>query len=413
MTPFQLTAILMTFVAVAGWVNVKTLRLPHGVAMLIVGIVGALALFGAQSIWPGLTAIQQIKDMVDHIDFASTVLGYMLAFLLFAGAMQVDLSEMRQRWFPITALATLGVVASVIIVGFGTWLVARLLGIDLQLSWALVFGALISPTDPVAVLATVKRGHLSKSLMVILQGEALFNDGVGIVAFTALLALATGVGDTDPSHAITAVLVQALGGLVFGVVAGALVIEAMRPIDEFAVEVAMTIALAMGAYAGAQALHLSGAIAVVGAGILFGGKRGQDAMKGETEAYLRAFWKLVDEILNALLFLLLGVEMLIVSFHFNQIGLLLAAIPLVLLARFVVVMPWGAYYHLRHADRGAIAILGWGGLHGALSLALALALPQGPERSLILAVTYAVVAFSISVQGLTFVRLTKFYRRAG
>ncbi len=407
MTLFQLTAILMTFVATAGWINARTVRMPHGVAMLIVGILGALALYALQSLFPGLSVVQQIKNMVGQIDFASTVLGYMLAFLLFAGAMQVDLGEMRRRWLPISALATLGVAASVIIVGFGTWLVARALGIPLTLPWALVFGALISPTDPVAVLATVRHGQLSKSLTVILQGEALFNDGVGIVAFTALLALATGVGDADPGHAVTAVLVQAVGGLAFGMVVGALIIEAMRSIDEFAVEVAMTIALAMGAYAGAQALHLSGAIAVVGAGMLFGGKRGLEAMAGDTEAYLRAFWRLVDEILNALLFLLLGVEMLIVPFYFNQVGLLVAAVPLVLLARFVVVLPWGAYYHIRHADKGAVAILGWGGLHGALSLALALALPQGPQRALILAVTYAVVAFSIAVQGLTFVPLTK------
>jgi Na+:H+ antiporter len=149
----------------------------------------------------------------------------------------------------------------------------------------------------------------------------------------------------------------------------------------------------------------------VGAGMLFGGKRGQEAMKGETEAYLRGFWRLVDEILNALLFLLLGIELLVVPFYINQIGLLLAAVPLVLLSRFVVVLPWGAYYRFRHADKGAISILAWGGLHGALSLALALALPPGPERALILSVTYAVVAFSISVQGLTFVPLTKFFNK--
>lgn len=411
MTPFQLVAILMTFVAIAGWINVRTLRIPHGVAMLIVGIVGALIFFLVQYFWPAYAPVQQIKDMVGHIDFSSAVLGYMLAFLLFSGAMQVDLGEMRRRWLSIGALATLGVAASVIIVGTGTWAVAQALGINLPLAWALVFGALISPTDPVAVLATVKRGQLSKSLLVTLEGEALFNDGVGIVAFTALLALATGSGDADPGHAVLAVFVQALGGLALGMALSALVIEAMRPIDEFAVEVSMSIALAMASYAGAQALGLSGAIAVVGAGILFGGQRGKEAIRGETEAYLRGFWKLIDEILNALLFLLLGIEMLVVPFYLNQIGLLLVAIPLVLLARFVVVMPWGAYYRIRHADRGATTILAWGGLHGALSLALALSLPQGPERALILAVTYAVVAFSISVQGLTFVPLTQYFQR--
>lgn len=411
MTIFQLGAILMTFVAVAGWINVKTVRIPHGVAMLIVGIVGALIFFCVESFWPELSVVRQIKDMVVHIDFASTVLGYMLAFLLFAGAMQVDLGEMRRRWFSVSALATLGVAASVVIVGFGTWGVAQALGIDLPLAWALVFGALISPTDPVAVLATVKHGRMPKPLLVTLEGEALFNDGVGIVAFTALLALATGSGDVSPSRVVTDVVVQALGGLIFGMAISALVIQAMRTIDEFAVEVSMSIALAMVAYSGAQALGLSGAIAVVGAGMLFGGKRGQEAMQGETEAYLRGFWKLVDEILNALLFLLLGIEMLVVPFYFNQIGLLIAAIPLVLIARMIVVLPWGAYYRIRQSDKSAFAIMTWGGLHGALSLALALAIPEGPERALLLSLTYAVVAFSISVQGLTFVPLTRYLNR--
>jgi len=411
MTVFQLGAILMTFVAVAGWINIKTINIAHGVAMLFAGIIGSLIFFAIESIWPSLSVVKQIKDMVSHIDFASAVLRYMLAFLLFAGSMQVDFGEMRRRWFSVSALATLGVATSVIVVGAGIWGVAKLLGIPLPLPWALVFGALISPTDPIAVLATVKHGRLPKSLMVILQGEALFNDGVGIVAFTALLALALGSGSVDPLHAILEVGFEALGGLVFGMAVSALAIEAMRTIDDFAVEVAMSIAIAMVAFAGAQAMGLSGAIAVVGAGLLFGGKRGQQAMQGETEAYLRGFWKLVDEILNALLFLLLGIEMLVVPFYFNQIGLLLAAIPLVLLARLIVVLPWGAYYRVRHSDKGAFAIMTWGGLHGALSLALALAIPQGPERALLLSVTYAVVAFSISVQGLTFVPLTKYLNR--
>jgi CPA1 family monovalent cation:H+ antiporter len=180
------------------------------------------------------------------------------------------------------------------------------------------------------------------------------------------------------------------------------VIGLMGTLDDFAVETSMSIALAMSVYAGAQALHLSGAIAAVGAGMLFGGQRAKRAMAGETAGYLCGFWTLVDEILNALLFLLLGVEMIAVPFYAHETGLLLAAIPLVLVARFVVVVPWGAYYRIRKGERGATTILGWGGLHGALSLALALSLPGGPERTLLLAITYAVVAFSIAVQGLSF-----------
>jgi CPA1 family monovalent cation:H+ antiporter len=180
------------------------------------------------------------------------------------------------------------------------------------------------------------------------------------------------------------------------------VIGLMGTLDDFAVEVSMSIALAMGVYAGAQALHLSAPIAAVGAGMLFGSQRARKAISGETEAYLKSFWTLVDEVLNALLFLLLGVEMLVVPFFAHESGLLLAAIPLVLAARFLVVIPWGAYYRIRQGERGATFVLGFGGLHGAVSLALALSLPEGPERTLLLAVTYVVVAFSIAVQGLSF-----------
>jgi CPA1 family monovalent cation:H+ antiporter len=411
MNPFELVAALMTVVALAGWLNVKTLHLPHGVAMLIAGLVAAGTLFVLQWLFPQFEVGRQISDYINHIDFVTTVTGYMLAFLLFAGAMQVDLGEMRRRWASVAALATLGVAGSIIIVGIGLWFIAGKLGLPLPLSWALVFGALISPTDPVAVLATVRLVKLSKTLQVVLQGEALFNDGVGIVAFTALLALATGTGGISPSLAVIDVVVEAMGGLVFGMTASFLVIRLMGTLDDFAVEVSMSIALAMASYAAAQALHLSGAIAVVGAGMLFGGARAKEAMRGKTEAYLMGFWTLVDEILNALLFLLLGVEMIAVPFYAHQTGLLLAAIPLVLIARFAVVLPWGAYYRFRQSEKRPTLILGWGGLRGALSLALALTLPQGPERALILSITYAVVAFSITVQGLTFTPLVKWIQR--
>ncbi|HWD25652.1 MAG TPA: cation:proton antiporter [Rhizomicrobium sp.] len=411
MTPFELTAILMTLVAGAGWINARTLRMPHGVAMLGLGILVALALFALRGAHAARSVTEGVFGAVSHIDFVTAVVGIMLPFLLFAGAMQVDLVELRRRWLSVGALATLGVVGAVVVVGFGTWAIARALGIALPLSWALVFGALISPTDPVAVLATVKHGKLSKTLQVVLEGEALFNDGVGIVAFTALVAVATGSGNADPLHAVLTVVVEALGGLALGVVAALGTIRLMQAIDEFAVEVGMTIALAMLVYAAAQWLHLSGAIAVVGAGMMFGGERGKHAIAGQTEVHMKSFWSLVDEILNALLFLLLGVEMLIVPFAPAQLWLILSVVVLVVAARFAVVLPWGAYFRLRLAERGATLILGWGGLHGALSLALALSLGAGPERTLILALTYAVVAFSITVQGLTFTPLTRWLQR--
>jgi CPA1 family monovalent cation:H+ antiporter len=411
MTIFNLVAALMAFVALAGWINVKTLHLPNGVAMLIAGLMAAAAMSLVQWFIPAFGMATPIVSAINQIDFVDTVVGYMLAFLLFAGAMQIDLAEMRRRWLSVGALATLGVAGSTFIVGFGLWFAANLLGAALPLIWALLFGALISPTDPVAVLATVRHVKLSKTLTVVLQGEALFNDGVGIVAFTALLAIATGPGEVSATHAVITVGIEALGGLGLGIGLSWLALRLMQTLDDFAVETSLSIALAMGAYAIARALHLSGAIAVVGAGMLFGGPGARKTMAGETQQYLFSFWILVDEILNALLFLLLGVEMIVVPFASHELGMLLVAIPLVLLARFAVVQPWAALYRFRQGERGAGLILGWGGLHGALSLALALTLPAGPSRAVILSMTYAVVAFSIVVQGLTLTPLARWVNK--
>jgi CPA1 family monovalent cation:H+ antiporter len=399
---FELAALFLGLVALGGWLNARTVKLPHGVAMLFVGMAGALALLAARWAWPGAIAI----DAIARVNFAQAVLGYMLAFLLFAGAMQVDLSELRRRRLSVWTLATVGVVATTAIVGVGLWLVAGWLGVALPLPWALVFGALISPTDPVAVLATVRRGQLSKPLQAILQGEALFNDGVGIVIFTALVAIAAGASPS-PVRALGSVVVQAAGGLALGSMAGLLVLRAMRAIDDFVVEVTLSLALAAGVYAGAQALHLSGPIAVVGAGLLVGDAHSHSTMSQTTQIYLRSFWTLVDEILNALLFFLLGLQLFVVRWEPREAGLCIAAAVLVLGARFAVVLPWGAYLHLRHEERGASVILAWGGLHGALSLALALSVPPGPERPLILAATYVVATVSVVLQGLTFAPLTR------
>jgi CPA1 family monovalent cation:H+ antiporter len=408
-SPFDLATLFLTAVAVAAWANARTARLPHGVAMLLVGVAGALAILGLRALRPDLAA--GLEATLAHVDFAQTVLGYMLGFLLFAGAMQVDLAELRKRRLAVWSLATLGVAASTIVVGAGLWLAAKLLGLALPLTWALVFGALISPTDPIAVLATVKGGFLSKRLQVILQGEALFNDGVGIVVFAALLALASGAAPS-PLAALGQVFVQAAGGLALGTAAGWLAVRAMRSVDDFVAEVALSVALAMAVYAGAQALHLSGAIAAVGAGLLVGdSRRGGATMSAATEVYLRSFWTLVDELLNALLFLMLGLQLVFVPLRPGAFGLCVAAILLVLAARFAVVLPWGAWLRLRHEERGASMILAWGGLHGALSLALALSIPEGPQRPLILAATYAVAAFSIAAQGLTFAPLTRALRK--
>ncbi len=408
MTLFQLTALFLTLVAAVGWLNARLLRLPQGVAMLAAGLIGALCLNGLKSLH--FQGAADAVRVIGQVDFPQTVVGYMLAFLLFAGAMQVDLHELRRRHMAVWTLATLGVLASTFLVGGGVWLAAQALGLVLPLPWALAFGALISPTDPVAVLSTVKAEGLSKGLKAVLQGEALFNDGVGIVVFLALAALAAG-GQANAGAAVLSVVVKSGGGLLFGLAAGYIAVRATRAIDDYAVEVAVSLALATGAYAAADALGLSGPIAVVAAGLLMGDLGVGAAMSEETQRYLRAFWSMVDETLNALLFLLLGLELLVLPISARSAGLSAIAIPLVLVVRLATVLPWGAYFHFRRAERGPSLILAWGGLRGALSLALALDVPAMPHKPLILTMTYAVVVFSVAVQGLTFAPLVSAFRR--
>jgi len=412
MSSFDLAAIFLVLVALIGWLNARVLHLPTGVAMLLVGLTGALLAQAGEHAPFAAHLFGYLGKLVGRVDFSQTVVGYMLAFLLFAGAMQVDLAQLRRQRLAVLSLATLGVAASTLIVGFGVYGVARLLGLGLSLPWALVFGALISPTDPVAVLAALHRGGLSASMQAVLQGEALFNDGVAIVVFLAMVEFAMGGAAPHPLIILRTVAVEALGGLGFGLAAGWVVLQATRTIDDYAAEVSLTLALAIGSYAGAHALHVSGPIAAVAAGLIVGDRGVANFMSDVTRRYVVGFWTLVDEILNALLFLLLGLEMIVLPFDLRHAGLWAAAIPLLLLARLAVVLPWGAFFHFRRAERGAGLILTWGGLRGALSLALALQAPAAPQRELILSLTYAVVVFSVVVQGLSFPMLIAKLSRA-
>ncbi|MDO1559212.1 cation:proton antiporter [Brevundimonas sp. 2R-24] len=407
MDGFQIGAAFLVLVAVVGWLNVRFLRLPTAVAMMTAGLLGAAALLLLSRPDSSVPAARELLDVLRGIDFSETVLGYMLAFLLFAGAMHVDMAELRRRGLSVLTLSTLGVLASTLIVGFSLWWAAGLLGLPLPLPWAFVFGALISPTDPIAVLAAARQGKPSELLKAVLQGEALFNDGVGIVVFGAALTFAVGAETHGPLITAGHALLEAGGGGAIGASLALIAIRALRSIDDYAAEVIITLALAAGAYALAQALHFSGPIAGAVAGLLVGTPHAATAMSQSTQRYVRGFWALVDEILNALLFLFLGLELAVLGIDGRHAGLWLAAIVLVLASRLLVVLPWGWGLRRRHAEAGLTRLLWWGGLRGAISLALALTLPQGPERDLVLSATFAVVAFSVLVQGLSFPALTR------
>lgn len=407
---FDLIAVLLVLTAAFGWINHAWLRLPQTIGLLVMALAASLVLISVELVFPHLGLYDDAAAAMRQVDFEETVLNGLLAFLLFAGALHVDFSAMKSRVGPIAIMATAGVLVSTLLVGGGFWLLARLFGLDMPFAWALVFGALISPTDPVAVLSTLKQVKVPTSLETIMTGESLFNDGVGVVLFTVLLATATSVGGEglDFLHIGELFLVDAVGGGLLGLFTGYLAYRAMRAIDDYPVEVLISLALVTGTYALATKLHMSGPIAVVVAGILIGNRGPVDALSDQTQRFMFGFWTLVDEILNSVLFLLIGLEVLVLRFDFSFIGLAVAAIPLALVARFAAVgLPVMALRRVTDFTKGTVPILTWGGLRGGISVALALALPESDIKTIILAATYAVVLFTIIVQGLTLAPLVK------
>jgi CPA1 family monovalent cation:H+ antiporter len=399
---FDMTAILLAVTATFGWVNQRFIHLPHTIGLLIMGLAASLLLIGIELAFPGIALYEDLTALLRRLDFRATVLDGMLAFLLFAGALHVDLSILRDRAWAVGLMATVGVLISTAVVGVGFWLVSGLLGLQMPFVWALVFGALISPTDPVAVLSTLKEVRVPQTLEIDMTGESLFNDGVGVVIFTTILAVATG-NQVGAAAIAELFLIEALGGAALGLAAGYLAYRAMHAIDDYPIEVLISLALVTGTYALATKFHMSGPIAVVVAGLLVGNRGPLYAFSDQTQRYLFGFWTLIDEMLNAVLFLLIGLEVLVLRFDPSFAWLLPATVPLVLAARFlavstpVVVLRW---FRLSFVG-GTIPVLTWGGLRGGISVALALSLPDVAERPIILAATYTVVVFTIVVQGLS------------
>ena len=402
----DLAAIFLLFSAIIGWLNLKLFRLPTGVTMLAVGLLAAVSLAGLDQLAPALGVGEATRNLLTQIDFSAAVLRFMLAYLLFAGAVHVDLAELLRRGWTAGVLATVGVVISAAVIGGGFWLSARALSVPLSYPWALVFGVLISPTDPVAVLAALKRTSLVPDIRALIEGEALFNDGVGVVLFSAALTLATG-GGAAPLPLASQALLQAGGGAALGAAAGWLAIAAMRSIDDYLVEIGLTLALSTATYALAQHLNLSGPIAVVVAGLMLGRHASGEAMSEETRRYVTAFWTVIDENLNGVLFLLVGLVVLSLKFDPLVDILAIVAIPLTVVGRWVSLA--GPTVVVGRIDRslkpGLTAVLTWAGVRGGLSLAMALSMPPSRQRDVIVAATYVVVVFSVIVQSLTLERL--------
>ena len=400
LTPFDAAAILIVLAAVLGYLNHRFVRLPPSIGLTIMGAVASLIVVGLDRLLPGSKVGAEIVRFVAGIDFHTTLMDGMLSFLLFAGALHVSWGEMRRGGWPILVLSTIGTVISTVLIGGGFYLLCGWVGLAVPLIWCLVFGALISPTDPVAVMGILKRATVSPTLEATVAGESLFNDGVGVVVFAILLSAALGTEPFTLGHAAELFAVEAGGGIALGLAIGWVAFRAMRSIDEYNVEVMISLAVVMGGYAVAGPLHVSGPVAMAVAGLIIGNAGVAHAMSDTTRDYLLKFWALIDDILNAVLFLLIGLEVVTIPSDLRLLVLGLGAIPLVLLARAVaVVAPLVAMRPFLSLGSLAPVTLIWGGLRGGISVALALGLPDGPARSIALAATYIVVLFSVIVQG--------------
>ncbi len=405
MSLVETITVLVCLAALFSYVNERFLKLPATIGLMALGLSFSLVMVALGTI--GIPVHRQAVAFMQRIDFNETLMHGLLSFLLFAGALHFNVRNLfGQKWF-IGTLASVGVALSTCLVGVLTYYAFGLIDVEIPFLYCLLFGALISTTDPIAVLGILKKAGAPKSLETKIVGESLFNDGVGVVVFLVLLGVATR-GMTDPADVGLLFLEEVGGGALLGAALGFLTATMMRTIDDYRVEILLTLALVMGGYALADALHMSGPIAVVVAGLVIGSHARHSAMSETTRQYLDTFWELVDELLNAVLFVLIGLEILALTFEGRYLAAGLIGIPIVLAARFIsVAVPLHLFRLWRTFSPYAAIILTWGGLRGGISVAMALSLPPGQFRDAIVGATYVIVVFSILVQGLTIERLIR------
>ena len=412
MSIFSIGAILVGFSALFGFINHRFLHLPHTIGLVVIALLASLSIIGLNLILPSAQIGQRVTDVLRQIDFNETLMHGMLSFLMFAGALHADFSAIKTSRLTIGVMAVFGTLISTFVIGASMWFLLGFFEFKFPFVWALVFGALISPTDPVAVLSLFKTVEVPDTLQAKMTGESLFNDGVGVVLFTVVLAIALADeghgGNIGPTEVIKLFFTEVAGGALLGLVAGYIGYRAMYGIDESSLEVLITLALVMVTYSLALSLHMSGPIAMVVAGLFIGNSGVKYAMSEKTRDYVLTFWTLIDEILNSVLFLLIGLEVLVVAESIENLWFALLAIPVTLFARtFSVTIPITILSHWETFTKGAVPILIWGGLRGGIAVALALSLPDIKYKFAILTITYGVVLFSIIVQGLTVKPLIK------
>ncbi|MEO6406782.1 MAG: sodium:proton antiporter [Ferruginibacter sp.] len=408
MQVYNLITIIIVLTAVFSYINFRFLKLPATIGIMIISIIASLAVVGIGFFSPDF--FKKTTDLIRAVDFHTALMKVMLSFLLFAGAIHIDINKLKKESTSIITFSTIGVLLSTFIVGGLMFVVSKWFGFSIDFIYCLLFGALISPTDPIAVLGILKKAKIPATLEMKISGESLFNDGVAVVVFMTIYEIIkVGYDNVSVFQIGWLFLKEAGGGLIFGLLLGYIGFWALKSIDNYMVEVLITLAVVMGGYTLAANLHISGPLAMVVAGIVTGNKSLEEGTSDVTRDYIDKFWEMMDEVLNAILFLLIGFEMLIIPFSQTLFWLGCVTILIVLLARFIsVAMPISVLRFGKAFERNAIPILTWGGLRGGISVALALSLPQSSYSEVFVSITYIVVLFSIIVQGLT---IGKFARK--
>jgi CPA1 family monovalent cation:H+ antiporter len=405
---FFITTVIVVLAALFGYLNVRVLKLPTTIGLMLITILFTLVVFALS--YFDATLLNAEKYIISHIDFRTVLLDIMLSFLLFAGALHTNFEQLKvQRW-PVLVFATVGVLTSTFLVGISMFYVLQVVDFEIQFIYCLLFGALISPTDPIAVLGILKKAGAPKKLEAKIVGESLFNDGVGVVVFLTLFQIALlGEGNVDPINIIELFGKEVIGGVALGLILGWITFRLMRSIDDYDIEVIITLAAVMSGTVIAQQLHLSAPLAMVTTGLIVGNDTVRDsAMSKITENYVDKFWELIDILLNTILFVLIGMELLVLTFELNYLIAGLLTIPVVLACRFLsLMMPVNIFKKKLDFVPNTNLIMTWGGLRGGISIALALGLTQEMYRDLFLVMTYVVVVFSILIQGMTIGSLVK------
>lgn len=404
---FDVAVSCLVLTALFAYLNHRYVRLPTTIGVMLIALLLSLALIVFDAI--GISSLHTYEQRVlADVDLSGLLMQGMLSLLLFAGALQVDIDDLRRQGWQVAILAVFGTELSTLIVGSILWVIAPIAGLPLDVRYCFLFGALISPTDPVAVISILKSVGAPKPLEVTIAGESLFIDGVGVVLFALLLEMLTSGTTPTLQHGTRLLLQEAGGGIAFGGVLGYITYRMLKSIDEYQVEILITLAAVMGGYALANHLHISGPLAMVVVGVFIGNHGRAFAMSARTRDHLDLFWELIDQILNAVLFVILGLEVALISFSHQSILLAVLTVFITLFARLVSIgLPLSLLGSVFNLAQGSWKILLWGGLRGGISVALALSLPPGPERSLVLTLTYVVVVFSIVVQGTTMAAVTR------